>query len=339
MASTMTSSAYFAGLNPRPLFFNLLSVNAKLLHRRQLSKSSVLLQSKILRSSSLLSVAQLPFRPQRTCLVKYGSFKPFSTCHSVHEERITDTNGEYSARKQVERETGIIKQVFTFIGAPKDAMYLGLAGVLPYLATSIVTATLSYQTNLAIENGRTTMLTPETVHRILDIMEPIQIGYGAVILSFLGAIHWGFEWANFGGRNGMTRYLPGILAPAAAWPTLFLPFEFALLTQFGVFTIMYFFDASACACGMAPHWYGNYRWVLTFFIGLSVFVTIWNREMLILHGYHSSSEIKGKQLKEATKQALHGEKGVKSALKAASDKAPSAVHYKESDADRMKHKE
>lgn len=62
-------------------------------------------------------------------------------------------------------------------------MYLGLAGVLPYLATSIVTATMSYQTKLAIEQGHTTMFTPETVHRILDVMEPIQIGYGAVVSS------------------------------------------------------------------------------------------------------------------------------------------------------------
>lgn len=137
----------------------------------------------------------------------------------------------------------------------------------------------------------------------------------------------------------MVRYLPGILAPAIAWPTLVLPFESALLTQFGVFTVMYFFDANACARGIAPSWYANYRWVLTFIIGLSVFVTIWNREMLVMHGYKSSSETKGQQLKEATKEAIDGDKGIKSAIQTASDKAPTSAHYMESNADHMKHSE
>ncbi|KAI5293039.1 hypothetical protein KEM52_005875 [Ascosphaera acerosa] len=208
-----------------------------------------------------------------------------------------------------------------------------------------------------MDSGRTTMLTPELVHKILDIMEPIQVGYGAVILSFLGAIHWGFEWAQLGGRNGMYRYLPGILAPAVAWPTLFLPFETALLAQFGAFGILYFFDASASEKGTAPAWYGNYRWLLTFVIGISVFVTIWNREMLILHGYHSACEASGEQLvetaREATRQMLHSddasgeETGKRNETDAAaqttvlsklSEKAPSAVHYKESREDRKQHR-
>jgi Protein of unknown function (DUF3429) len=43
-------------------------------------------------------------------------------------------------------------------------------------------------------------LDPQTAQHLLDIMQPIQIGYGAVLLSFLGAIHWGLEFAGMGGH-------------------------------------------------------------------------------------------------------------------------------------------
>ena len=43
-------------------------------------------------------------------------------------------------------------------------------------------------------------LDPQTAQHILDILQPIQIGYGAVLLSFLGAIHWGLEFAGVGGH-------------------------------------------------------------------------------------------------------------------------------------------
>ena len=41
---------------------------------------------------------------------------------------------------------------------------------------------------------------PQTAQHWLDILQPIQVGYGAVLLSFLGAIHWGLEFAGMGGH-------------------------------------------------------------------------------------------------------------------------------------------
>ena len=43
-------------------------------------------------------------------------------------------------------------------------------------------------------------LDPQTAQHWLDILQPLQIGYGAVLLSFLGAIHWGLEFAGMGGH-------------------------------------------------------------------------------------------------------------------------------------------
>lgn len=34
------------------------------------------------------------------------------------------------------------------------------------------------------------MVSHEQAEHYLHLLEPIQVGYGAVIISFLGAIHW-----------------------------------------------------------------------------------------------------------------------------------------------------
>lgn len=103
---------------------------------------------------------------------------------------------------------------------------------------------------------------------------------GDQILSFLGAIHWGLEWAGYGGKFGYRRYAAGVIAPAVAWPTLLFPVEYALITQFLAFTFLYYNDARAAAAGRAPHWYGMYRFVLTFVVGASIVATLIGREQI-----------------------------------------------------------
>ena len=90
------------------------------------------------------------------------------------------------------------------------------------------------------------------------------------IISFLGAIHWGLEWAGFGGHQGYPRYAIGIVATAAAWPTLLLSAEVGLIAQFLAFTFLYYADARASTRGWAPSWYSTYRFVLTFIVGASI---------------------------------------------------------------------
>jgi hypothetical protein len=65
-----------------------------------------------------------------------------------------------------------------------------------------------------------------------------------------------------------------------AWPTLLFPTEYALITQFLAFTFLYYNDARAAACGRAPHWYGMYRFVLTFIVGASIVATLIGREQI-----------------------------------------------------------
>lgn len=66
-----------------------------------------------------------------------------------------------------------------------------------------------------------------------------------------------------------------------AWPTLLLPVEHALISQFLAFTFLYYNDARAAARGHAPSWYGMYRFVLTFVVGASIVATLIGREQIV----------------------------------------------------------
>lgn len=93
----------------------------------------------------------------------------------------------------------------------------------------------------------------------------------------MGAIHWGLEWAGFGGYQGYPRYSIGIVATAVAWPTLLLPAEVGLISQFLAFTFLYYADARASTRGWAPSWYATYRFVLTFIVGASIVASLIGR--------------------------------------------------------------
>ena len=64
---------------------------------------------------------------------------------------------------------------------PREALYIGMAGVLPYLATSLSTVYLAWDINHASATGSGFLLSGETAELLLHIVEPLQIGYGAVV--------------------------------------------------------------------------------------------------------------------------------------------------------------
>ena len=54
-------------------------------------------------------------------------------------------------------------------------MLFGLAGLVPYAATSAAVVTLAYDLNTSF------IIDPKTAEMLLNVIEPIQIGYGAVV--------------------------------------------------------------------------------------------------------------------------------------------------------------
>jgi hypothetical protein len=68
---------------------------------------------------------------------------------------------------------------------PREALTVGLAGVIPYLATSLTTVYLSFDIQYAANHGQGFILSGETAEQLLHIIEPIQLGYGASVSWFL----------------------------------------------------------------------------------------------------------------------------------------------------------
>lgn len=58
---------------------------------------------------------------------------------------------------------------------------MGLAGVLPYMATSLSTVYCAWEINHAADVGTGLLLSEKNAELMLHIIEPIQVGYGAVV--------------------------------------------------------------------------------------------------------------------------------------------------------------
>ncbi|KAM0215159.1 hypothetical protein ACHAQD_008485 [Fusarium lateritium] len=193
------------------------------------------------------------------------------------------SSGDEPMGNELKHDIGIVKDTFTFTDVPQESRILGLAGTLPYLGTSLSTVFLAWDLNKDIPSGNAfydaIMIDHETAKHLLTVIEPLQLGYGAVIISFLGAIHWGLEYAEKQPLRERTRfrYGMGLASSVIAWPTVMLPVEYALTTQFMAFVGLYFADSRAATKGWAPRWYGSYRFLLTAMVGLSIFISLIGR--------------------------------------------------------------
>lgn len=103
-----------------------------------------------------------------------------------------------SSPRRLPRDTlnAVISQPLTLGLCPLSPLS---AGTVPYAATAALTAYTARGASLIYEAGGTPSLD------FLASLQTFQITYGAVILSFLGACHWGMEFAKLGGEQGHKR--------------------------------------------------------------------------------------------------------------------------------------
>lgn len=69
------------------------------------------------------------------------------------------------------------------------------------------------------------------------------------MISFLGALHWGMEFAGLGGHKGYARLALGAAPVLYAWPTLALDPTTALIAQWVGFTSLWWADLKATGAG------------------------------------------------------------------------------------------
>lgn len=86
---------------------------------------------------------------------------------------------------------------------PFPALWLGLGGLIPFAGATLV----------ALGGGRFSGLAVDAL-----------LAYGAVILSFLGAVHWGLALADPGdSAAARSRLTLGVLPSLIAWAALLAP--------------------------------------------------------------------------------------------------------------------
>jgi hypothetical protein len=132
---------------------------------------------------------------------------------------------------------------------PRPALILGFAGLLPFVvcvAGAWATGDPAY-----------------------FIFVNMQMAYGAVVLSFLGAVHWGLALAQEAAGNWRRLGL-SVLPALTGWIALMIPSPLGLLLLALGFVGMFFADRAAVTANRAPAWYAALRKPLTLLVLLSL---------------------------------------------------------------------
>lgn len=126
---------------------------------------------------------------------------------------------------------------------PSAALWLGLAGLIPFASGALAVWTLE----------------PPLVLFARDAMAI----YGAIILSFMGGCRWGFASAGLGEGPSMLLLTTAVAPAIFAWAVVFTPPPqpfFYLALGFGVLLAA---DIMLTRQGGAPTWWPALRWPLS----------------------------------------------------------------------------
>jgi len=138
---------------------------------------------------------------------------------------------------------------------PSTPRFLGVAGVLPFL----LLAPLSVMEGPYQATGQDAL-----------------IAYGAVILSFVGALHWAFAMLAEGlAEPERTRHYLWSVTPALiGWVAVWLPLETGLILLLAGFVFDFLFDRHLARRAALPIWYLPLRLGLTLTVSLTLGLTL-----------------------------------------------------------------
>ena len=98
------------------------------------------------------------------------------------------------------------------------------------------------------------------------------IAYAAVILSFVGAVHWGFI-LRAKPDNAILLLSLSVLPNLTAWVSLLLTQSLSLLVLLLAFPLLFFYEKVTVLNSLLPDWYMQMRLRLTIIVTLTVFIT------------------------------------------------------------------
>ncbi len=125
-------------------------------------------------------------------------------------------------------------------GVPEPAALLAAAGLLPFVVGAI--------------GG---FLPGETGAWLRGAL----LGYAAVILSFMGGVHWGLAMAA--ARPSFLRYGASVVPALLGWAGLLTGGRPGFVILAASFASLLAYDLGAVRSGEAPAWYPRLRWPLT----------------------------------------------------------------------------
>jgi hypothetical protein len=126
---------------------------------------------------------------------------------------------------------------------PSAARGLGLAGALPFLAAALA----------VLAGGETSALG-----------RAVLLGYGAVILAFMGGIHWGAAMSQ--DATSWERLGSSVVPALVGWGGLLLGGRAGLLLLAAAFAALLLHDLAATRRDALPAWYPALRRPLTLIV-------------------------------------------------------------------------
>ncbi|MGI4794404.1 MAG: DUF3429 domain-containing protein [Janthinobacterium lividum] len=151
---------------------------------------------------------------------------------------------------------------------PSIALLLGIGGLIPFVVCSL---------------GALANPPPNDELSLMAL-----VAYGAVILAFLGGVHWGFGLEGSGTASASVqraRFGLGVLPSLLGWVALLLVFLGYGRVALGLLVVGFFLtttvEARASRAGHMPRGYMGLRWVLSSVVVVCL-VTVWL--VLTLHG-------------------------------------------------------
>jgi Protein of unknown function (DUF3429) len=128
-------------------------------------------------------------------------------------------------------------------GAPLPALLLGAGGLVPFVGIALLNA-LSFAS-------------PDSLLQALAT-------YSAVILGFVGALHWGYAvHANSHGRLALMQYGWGVLPALIGWLALQSPLLIALRVHAFAFVVCFAIDYALASVEVVPRWFLRLRAALS----------------------------------------------------------------------------
>ena len=137
-------------------------------------------------------------------------------------------------------------------GSKSTAKALGYAGLIPFIVFSIgCWIPLPFVSNAA----------------------GILVAYGAVILSFMGAVHWGVAMASSDPNRGK-YFIASVIPALVAWPALLVATQLAMIILLIGFIGLYVYDRSVEQSQVLAAWYIPLRTRLTSVVAICLLTAL-----------------------------------------------------------------